>query len=311
MEFYEFPSSYDCGRRQGFSGSPRDFFRYAEQQMHRQKMGSQQRTVELNRIRAEEAWIQLGCPYFKIWPGVLPLLANVGLDVPPTYLRMPFPAFVLRLPRNDSFLRIDENYQVRTIMVVDGESADSQRVVMLWMDIGERGPNNWPQLHWSRLICRPNQTIEEAFGGKAMPNLPGISVPDSVKSICLRLAVSVGFLSTGMDRLLEPDVLSKDFAAYVAAKRSNDEDRIIAIEKRATRRGKKGWHVGKHERLRSLTSRSASHTECSTSRGALTHQHQRRAHFRLLASGKVIFVRQATVRPDLPPPTVAPGYGLR
>ena len=31
-----------------------------------------------------------------------------------------------------------------------------------------------------------------------------------------------------------------------------------------------------------------------------TYQHQRRAHFRLLPSQKVTFIRQATVRPDLP-----------
>ena len=137
--------------------------------------------------------------------------------------------------------------------MVDGESADGQRVVALWLDVGERGPTNWPQLHWSRLICQ----------------------------------------------------------LYVSAKRSNDEDRIKSIEIRAVRRGKKGWNVGKHERLRSLTSRSTADAECSSSRGALTHQHQRRAHFRLLASGKVVFIRQATVRPDLPPPAFAPGYGVR
>ena len=36
--------------------------------------------------------------------------------------------------------------------------------------------------------------------------------------------------------------------------------------------------------------------------GPLRFQHQRRAHFRLLPSSKVTFVRQATVRPDLPAP---------
>ena len=196
MEFYDFPSSYDCGRRQGFTGLPQEFFRYAKRELRRQKMANQQWGVELDRFRAEEAWLRLGCPYFKVWPGVIPLLANVGLDVPPTYLRLPFPAFVLRLPKDDSLLKIDESHQVRTIMVVDGESEGSQRVVMLWLDVGECGPTNWPQLHWSRLICRANQTIEEAFDGKAMPNLPGISIPTNLNATCLRLAVSVVFLST-------------------------------------------------------------------------------------------------------------------
>jgi hypothetical protein len=196
-------------------------------------------------------------------------------------------------------------------MVVGGESSDGQRVVMLWKDIGETVKGGWPSLHWSRLICRADQTIEEAIEGKVMPGLPGVSFPESLNKHCWRLAVSVCFLSTGMDRLVEPDVLGKDFAAYCQARRDEDEPRIKSIEKRAVRRGKKGWNVGKSERLRPLHSRSTSEVEESTTRGELTHQHQRRAHFRLLAAGNVVFVRQATVRPDLPPPAFAPGYGVR
>lgn len=102
-------------------------------------------------------------------------------------------------------------------------------------------------------------------------------------------------------------MLSKDLAAYIEAQRRDDRQRVQQIVERAARRGKKGWHVGQHERfLGHASSVVPSHGE--EGRGSLHFQHQRRAHFRLLPSQKVTFIRQATVRPDLPPPASMVGY---
>ena len=124
------------------------------------------------------------------------------------------------------------------------------------------------------------------------------------------LVASVCFLATGGDRLVEPDVLSKDLAACIDAQRRDDRQRVQQIVERAARRGKKGWHVGQHERFRPLTASAGRGHEEGEGHGSLQFQHQRRAHFRLLPSQKVTFVRQATVRPDLPPPP-APEEGYR
>ena len=73
--------------------------------------------------------------------------------------------------------------------------------------------------------------------------------------------------------------------------------------KGTVRRGKKGWHVG-----RLLGHPTRSHGD-GDSRGFLHYHHQRRAHFCLLPSQKITFIRQATVRPDLPfPPVQNAGY---
>jgi hypothetical protein len=77
-----------------------------------------------------------------------------------------------------------------------------------------------------------------------------VCVPRELQARCLRLVVSVCFLATGGDRLVEPDVLSKDLAAYVEVHRRDDRQRAGQIVQRAVRRGKKGWHVGQYERLR-------------------------------------------------------------
>ena len=59
--------------------------------------------------------------------------------------------------------------------------------------------------------------------------------------------VSVCFLATGADRLIEPEVLSKDLARYLEACKRDPAAAERLVEK-AKRRGKLGWHVGQHER---------------------------------------------------------------
>ena len=46
-------------------------------------------------------------------------------------------------------------------------------------------------------------------------------------------------------------------------------------------------------------------------RGQLHDQHQRLAHFRLLPTGRVTFVRQVTVRPDVPMLEKTNGYRVQ
>jgi hypothetical protein len=69
--------------------------------------------------------------------------------------------------------------------------------------------------------------------------------------------------------------------------------------------------VGQHERVLHLGRPAKREEGDGAVRGALHYQHQRRAHFRLLPTSKVTFVRQATVRPDLPAPERAAGWRVK
>ncbi|HUY88792.1 MAG TPA: hypothetical protein VMV10_08670 [Pirellulales bacterium] len=135
----------------------------------------------------------------------------------------------------------------------------------------------------------------------------GLHVSCELQEQCLRIVVSVCFLATGADRLIEPEVLSKDLARYLEACKRDPAAAERLVEK-AKRRGKQGWHVGQHERILHLGRPQEGGEGVVGTHGQLRHQHQRRAHFRLLPAGRVTFVRQATVRPDLPPPERAAGY---
>ena len=95
--------------------------------------------------------------------------------------------------------------------------------------------------------------------------------------------------------------MGRGSAAYTNARRRDDRYRVQQIVQGAARREKKGWHVGQHDRFHPLALHAVRSGENDhEARGSLQYQHQRRAHFRLLPTQKVTFVRQATVRPDLP-----------
>jgi hypothetical protein len=310
MEFFEFVTVYDVARRQTPKLTQADFVTWAQAMVQRNQTDPRQQAVEMNRFETENVWTENGRPYFKIWPAVIPLLANVSIDVPIANLRLPFSAFVLRLPKQQNPLFVDTDHPVKSLMVFERTNHQGERTIYLWADIGEYLQLATPTLHWVRLVCSPNVSIEDSLNKTRMPNLPGLVIPSEINHSLLRLAVSICFLSTGMDRLIEPDVLSKDFAAYVEARRKGDAEKMQVISDRAVHRGKRGWNVGRHEQLRPLISRPHG-TELGANRRPLNFRHQRRAHFRLLPSGNVTFIRQATVRPDLPPPEYAAAYDVR
>jgi hypothetical protein len=310
MDFHEFPTIYGVLKQnRAVEETVEKFYAGALALLgvKARQYSSHAVAVENNRMVCEWDWMWCGSPYFKVYPAMIPLLSGVGIDVPVDYLRLPFQAFAVRLPTEENPLVIDDQYHIRAILVCDGQPVDRQeRRLYLWLDVGERGMGNSPVLTYCQLECVPGIQIEEAFNRLPQePDIPGVCVPRELQARCLRVVVSICFLATGGDRLVEPDVLSKDLAAYIEAQRREDRKRVQQIVERAARRRKKGWHVGQHEQF--IGHAIPSHGD-GDGRSSLHFQHQRRAHFRLLPSQKVTFVRQATVRPDLPPPLLGAGY---
>ncbi|HVA50212.1 MAG TPA: hypothetical protein VNH11_27905 [Pirellulales bacterium] len=311
MDFYDYATTHDLTRRAGLTNdTPAAFYRQLQAAAYVERTrGVQGMAVEFNRYQSELNWSLAGRPYYKLWPAIIPLLAGVGIDVPVDYLRLPSPAFLVRFPMQDNPLRVDDEHVVRSILVNDGENDAGERRMFLWIDVGELH-DGWPVLTFCQLDCVPGIAIEEAFDRLPRQNPPGLHVPRELQADCLRVVVSVCFLATGADRLIEPEVLSKDLARYLDARKRDSAAAERLVEK-AKRRGKVGWHIGQHERVLHL-SRPEGHGDANGSiHGPLRYQHQRRAHFRLLSAGRVTFVRQATVRPDLPPPERAAGYRVQ
>ncbi|HEV3003348.1 MAG TPA: hypothetical protein VGX78_02760, partial [Pirellulales bacterium] len=88
--------------------------------------------------------------------------------------------------------------------------------------------------------------------------------------------------------MIEPEVLSKDLARYVEARRNHDEAAVKRLIARAMQRHRHGWNVGQGERIRPLLQRQPlGHASEERLHAALRYQHQRRAHFRRLPDGKI------------------------
>jgi hypothetical protein len=165
MDFYDYATMHDLLRRAGLTKEPPAVF-YRELQTAaylERARGVEGMAVEYNRYTSEYNWCQAGRPYYKLWPGIIPLLAGVGVDVPVDYLRLPFEAFLVRLPMQDNPLRIDDEHVVRSILVHDGENNVGQRRMFLWIDVGEMGIDGSPILTFCQLDCQPGLAIEAAF----------------------------------------------------------------------------------------------------------------------------------------------------
>lgn len=125
----------------------------------------------------------------------------------------------------------------------------------------------------------------------------------------MSIALSVCFLATGGDKLVEPDVMNPDFASYLAAVNSKDKKTVAALSAKAqrVRNGQPGFVVGRQE---SLLGRRVEGTRVDGPIGqgqGLTYTHQRKGHVHTFWGGTnrdqliMKWVAQHTVRGDLPP----------
>lgn len=314
---------------------PDDFYAGLQQiAMVETVRGTKHSSTLYNQVMAERNWYKLNKPYYKVGSDMLHLLSQTSIDVPCEFLHSPFESFSIRLPVNHGidFLTVGGN-ELRAMLV--DESKDQfvvnqltgsldrtgNRVIVVWMDFGEVEENNAyalgsPISAYNRLLVEEKKSIEKCLANNTYDGTEGricdegIPITVDTTDICFRIAVSVCFLATGADKIVEPDVLTKDLQNYLDAKRQGNEERITQLANRAVRKGKRGWTVG-----REITFPGSSHSSTSTGTGEeLRYSHQRSAHFHTFRHGpgrsqtKIKFVRQLTVRPDLPPSPSRRGY---
>lgn len=334
MEFYEYRTLWEGFRRLASAKDASQFYNEirtmgAVEALRGNKYGA----GTTNQCIAEQKWIELGRPYYKLYPDMVHLLLRTKLDVPSEYFHCPFPACCLRFPKGHQIPELTvDGYEVRAILL--DESQDEldiasgairpYRSIIAWMDFGEDEKNfperdigvNVPVVAYTQLKAVNGKSIEEcicknAEGTEGRVCDEGIPITVQTTNLCFRIAVAICFLATGADKIVEPDVLTKDLLRY--AESTNNETKKRLVDK-AHRRGKKGWTVGRE--IKFPYRRSETHSSEGTGR-ELQFSHQRGAHFHAIRHGpnrslvKVVFIRQLTVRPDLPPAPARRGYSAK
>jgi hypothetical protein len=295
MEYFRFLAFHDLLKDE-FPNA--DAF-YREMKLHCLKMisaGNLAANIEFNRNQAELLWIETDRPYYKIDNAAIELFRNINLDVPFSYLKLPFSAFVCVL-QHDNPLQTAYG-PIRSFLVSQLPSQNDEPYIFVWVDTGEveKIPPHPPVLNFFNLSCSNDTIIANELGKlQALDTISDLQA-DKLEQVIFRLAISVAFLATGSDKMIRPDVLSKDLAAWLEAQRKGDMDRMKIIADRARRRGKNGFVVdAAREFLRPVQQERTEGTGRE-----LSYRHVRSCHFRHYPSGLVTFVRQAIVRADLP-----------
>ena len=102
-------------------------------------------------------------------------------------------------------MRISDEHAVKAVLVNDGLNDRAERRMFLWLDVGEFDATGMPVLTYCQLDCQAGLGIEEAFNRLPHQRVSGLVVPRELQEQCLRIVVSVCFLATSTDRLIDPE----------------------------------------------------------------------------------------------------------
>jgi hypothetical protein len=258
-------------------------------------------TPAFNRAMEECAWYKCGAPYYKVDNAAIELFRNIKIDIPFKYVKLPFDCFAIRF-EEDNPLSIDAKHKIQTSLVSRSVDQSRRKCLDFWADVGEKdvmsGMPDLPVLNYLHILGEDEEIVQEqllqasANGGDSDINKAGL------EGVLVRIAISICFLATSSDKMIRPDVLGKDFAAWSEAERKHDTQRLEVIRERAKRKGKLGYFV---DGAREFIHTREEEREYATGTGReLSHRHMRSAHFRIHHGDTVSFVRQHPVRPDLP-----------
>jgi hypothetical protein len=243
MDFHTYTTMRDWTRRADPDDRPAqdiDLF-YKRAIIEAQKMGSGQ---FFGQMHNERDWEKARRPYYNMWPGIIPMLTRLDLDLDSNLIQLPLPALCIRFPKDTTKnpLKFDwkgDQVAVRCIML--GEINEGTGLSVL-VDIGEvMGGVGVPVYTYRNFPRKPGLTVEKSLADLVAKGLfaeIGIQVPDSLMMDCVRLCCSLCLLEND-PTIISPDVLADDRARF----EDSGDPRFV---EKAHRRGKVGWDVGKH-----------------------------------------------------------------
>ena len=205
----------------------------------------------------ERAWETDKCPYYRVYPSIIPMLLKLNLEVDTGLIRIPtgLRVFAIHFPKVDhklSFDYGDRHYNVRSVLcgpvtlTTKGEFYDG---ISIWVDFGETygisDPSSDPTIKDLTIASYINVPVKNGLTVEAASDMLqhdpssklGVIMPESIHTGIIRLVCTICLLEND-PTIIEPDVLDKDKAKYEA-------NPTQAVIDRAIRRGKRGWNIGR------------------------------------------------------------------
>ena len=176
----------------------------------------------------EEIWHELRCPYYRIYPAILPMMLGLKLDLPTSYLKLPLAALAINTPVSDgllgglTILACQVDSKSISIVICPNEKT---RYILIVGNLGED------------TIEAGIENQEQAIVSDALMRI-GYLNPE-IEKAALRIVASICLLSNDPELIL-PDVLNKDTDKW---ERAGPVERA-RIEEKAYINGKVGWLVG-------------------------------------------------------------------
>lgn len=204
------------------------------------------------RWRRELEWLQDARPYYDLYPSIQHGLTRLNLDIPCEQLQIPVPVMVIRCAKGNGLLD-DADRELRTIMVSESNHVRdtlSDKIIekgwLLIADFGERERHDFTRTMYPSIVhlTFPNRVGDsvEDMVNKYIGVKTGHEalVEDAVTAMVgvVKIFAGICLLRDNLD-LIEPQVLSKDQAAY-------DETRDASLVEKAIQHGKRAWAVGRH-----------------------------------------------------------------
>ena len=190
---------------------------------------------------SDRNWERERRPYYRLWPGIVPLLTRLNLDFDSGLIQMPLPALCIRLPKaiDKNPLKFDWQGNEVAIRCMLLAVINEGRGLSVLIDIGEEVPQLGGPLYTYRNFRRqPGVSVEDSLQEcrRNVRDEMGIQLPDALSDDCIRLCCSLCLLENDPS-VISPDVLATDRSKYA---QSGDERYV----EKAHRRGKIGWDVG-------------------------------------------------------------------
>lgn len=268
MQFWDYTTHFTWGQRNGFKAKSIDEF--TQRYIQTLDAASMRRNgvpldivdpFSITLLQTEALWCKARRPYYNVWPGIIPALLKLKLDIDSTYFKLPLDQLLIRFPVKAEhplvFTADGKEWRVRNIMAanmmldyrskpgdihyIPGYTEKTIQAIAYHIDIGEEIPGSRGLLSrtYKHIVIVPGRDVEWSFTHceEHSSAEEGVRIPRQLMLDIGRLVCTI-CLMAGDPEMVEPDVLADDVAKY-------EKTRDAELVTKAHRRGKVGWNVGK------------------------------------------------------------------